>query len=169
MDQLFRLNVNGATLEVTCEGETPLLYVLRNDLALNGPKFGCGLGPCGACMVQVAGDPVRSCQLPVGAVGDSPILTLDGLAGGDTLHPLQEAFLAEQAAQCAYCTNGMIMTAKALLERERAPREDDVRAAIAGVLCRCGTHDRIVAPLVLEGAIDGPTFLAWVEQFLAPT
>ena len=141
---MFRLRVNGSSVTVECDGQTPLLYVLRNDLALNGPKFGCGLGQCGACTVLVDRKPVRSCVMPVAAVGNAPISTLDGLARNGAADPLQRAFIDAQAAQCGYCTNGMIMSAKALLEQNKAPTEGEIKQALSGNLCRCGSHNRIV-------------------------
>jgi nicotinate dehydrogenase subunit A len=142
--QAFTLNVNGAVRTVTVESGTPLLYVLRNDCELNGPRFGCGLSQCGACTVHVDGRAVRSCVLPVDAAAGKKILSLEGLSTGEKLHPLQRAFIAEQAAQCGYCSNGMIMTAKALLDRTPRPTEAQVRKALGANLCRCGTHNRIV-------------------------
>jgi nicotinate dehydrogenase subunit A len=141
---LYRLNVNGQPREATVEANTPLLYVLRNDLELNGPKFGCGLGQCGSCMVLVDGVALRSCQRPVSTVGDNSITTLEGLGTPDALHPLQKAFIDEQAMQCGYCINGMIMSAKALLDRNKRPDEAAIRTALEGNLCRCGSHNRIV-------------------------
>jgi nicotinate dehydrogenase subunit A len=139
------LQVNGRQATVTAEPDTPLLYILRNDLGLNGAKFGCGLGQCGACTVLVEGQPVRSCVTELSAVAGRPITTLEGLGTLDTLHKLQRAFIAEQAAQCGYCINGMIMEAKALLDRNAEPTDPEIRAALAEHLCRCGTHNRIVA------------------------
>jgi nicotinate dehydrogenase subunit A len=144
MSQTFTLNVNDSVRAVTVDSGTPLLYVLRNDLELNGPRFGCGLSQCGACTVHVDGRATRSCVLPVNAAVGKKIRTLEGLASGDALHPLQRAFIAEQAAQCGYCSNGMIMTAKALLDRTPKPTEAQVRKALGANLCRCGTHNRIV-------------------------
>ncbi len=144
MSKTFALNVNGAARAVTVESGTPLLYVLRNDLELNSPRFGCGLSQCGACTVLVDGKPARSCVLPVDAAAGKKVTTLEGLGAGGSLHPLQRAFVAEQAAQCGYCTNGMIMTAKALLDRNPRPNEAQVRKALNADLCRCGTHNRIV-------------------------
>jgi nicotinate dehydrogenase subunit A len=144
MPELFKLTVNGRSAEVSCEDATPLLYILRNDLALNGPKFGCGLGQCGACTVLINGEPTRSCITAVGDVGEAPIVTLDGLSTGDKPHPLQAAFIDVQAAQCGYCTNGMIMTAKALLDANRNPDEAAIKDALSANLCRCGIHNRIV-------------------------
>jgi nicotinate dehydrogenase subunit A len=142
------LNVNGAVHTVAAEPDTPLLYVLRNDLGLNAAKFGCGLGQCGACTVLVDGAPVRSCITPIGALGQYEITTLEGLGTVERPHPLQAAFIAEQAAQCGYCIPGMIMLAKALLDRTQQPSEAEVRLGLAGNLCRCGTHNRIVRAIL---------------------
>ena len=147
------LKVNGATRSVPAEPDTPLLYVLRNDLELNGAKFGCGAAQCGACTVLVDGQAVRSCVTPIGSLAKSEITTLEGLGTLDRLHPLQRAFIDEQAAQCGYCINGMIMSAKALLDRNPRPSEGDVREALAANLCRCGTHGRIIRA-VLRAARD---------------
>jgi nicotinate dehydrogenase subunit A len=144
MPQDFQLNVNGALRHVSVEPDTPLLYILRNDLELNGPRFGCGLAQCGACTVLVDGNAARSCSVPVASIGAKTVTTLEGLGTKDRLHPLQKAFLEEQAAQCGYCTNGMIMTAKALLDKTPRPTEAQIRNALAANLCRCGTHNRIV-------------------------
>jgi nicotinate dehydrogenase subunit A len=144
MAERLTLRVNGTTRTVEVERDTPLLYVLRNDLELNGAKFGCGLAQCGACTVTIDGQAVRACATPVAAVGDKAIVTLEGLGSLEKLHPLQRAFIHEQAAQCGYCINGMIMTAKALLDRNKRPSETDIRTALADNLCRCGTHNRIV-------------------------
>jgi nicotinate dehydrogenase subunit A len=144
MAERYTLQVNGSGREITVEPDTPLLYVLRNDLELNGPRFGCGLSQCGACTVLIEGKPTRSCVTPVSALGAKAITTLEGLGSAGRLHPLQQAFIAEQAAQCGYCANGMIMTAKALLDRTPHPTEAQVKKALAANLCRCGTHNRIV-------------------------
>ncbi|MEJ0070976.1 MAG: (2Fe-2S)-binding protein [Pseudomonadota bacterium] len=144
MASRLTLTVNQSPRTVEVEPDTPLLYVLRNDLALNGAKFGCGLAQCGACTVMVDGKATRSCVTPVGSVAGKPITTIEGLGDLDKLHPLQRAFIAEQAAQCGYCINGMIMTAKALLDRNKRPTEPQIREALADNLCRCGTHNRIV-------------------------
>ncbi len=144
MPQDFQLKVNGATRRANVEPDTPLLYILRNDLELSGPRFGCGLSQCGACTVLIDGKAVRSCVTPVVSVGTKSITTLEGLGTGDKLHPLQKAFIEEQAAQCGYCANGMIMAAKALLDRTPKPTEAQIRKALAANLCRCGTHNRIV-------------------------
>ena len=144
METEFRLTVNGAERSVICEPDTPLLDVLRHDLGLAGPKFGCGMELCGACMVLIEGRARASCSLPVSAVG-SPVTTLEGLPGGNgRLHPVQQAFIDEQAAQCGYCTSGMVMAAVGLLRDRPAPTEQEVREALNGNLCRCGTHDRII-------------------------
>ena len=140
----YILTVNGAQREVDVEPDTPLLYVLRDTLGLHGPKFGCGLAQCGACTVHVDGQETRSCVLPVEAVSGA-VTTLEGLGSTQNLHPLQKAFIEEQAVQCGYCINGMIMTSAALLARNKNPSEAEIREALAGNLCRCGTHQRIVA------------------------
>jgi nicotinate dehydrogenase subunit A len=138
------LKINGAVHVVPAEPDTPLLYVLRNDLGLNAAKFGCGLGQCGACTVLADGAPLRSCIAPIGLLGQSEIVTLEGLGTAEHPHKLQSAFIAEQAAQCGYCIPGTIILAKALLDRNPQPSETDVRLALAGNLCRCGTQNRIV-------------------------
>jgi nicotinate dehydrogenase subunit A len=140
----YILTVNGAQREVDVEPDTPLLYVLRDALGLRGPKFGCGLAQCGACTVHVDGAETRSCVLPVEAVSGA-VTTLEGLGSTRNPHPLQRAFIEEQAVQCGYCINGMIMTAAALLAQTKSPSEAEIRDALAGNLCRCGTHQRIVA------------------------
>ena len=144
MPQTFRLNVNGTVNDVTAEADTPLLYVLRNDLGLNGSKFGCGLGQCGACTALLNGAAIRTCVTPLSAVGNASVVTLEGLGTVERPHPLQRAFIAEQAAQCGYCINGMIMTAKALLDHNPHPTDADIREALSHNLCRCGTHKRIL-------------------------
>jgi nicotinate dehydrogenase subunit A len=151
------LNVNGQTKNVAADPETPLLYVLRNDLQLKGARFGCGTGHCGACTVIIDGKAVPSCDLPVSAASGKAITTIEGLGANGTLHPLQQAFLDEQAAQCGYCVSGIIMTAKALLDAN--PQADDaaIRTALNGNLCRCGTHHRILRAVrrVATGATAG--------------
>jgi nicotinate dehydrogenase subunit A len=137
--------VNGEARVVDVDPDTPLLYVLRDNLALKGPKFGCGLGQCGACTVHVAGEAVRSCGLPMDALSNRAVTTLEGLGTSTKPSKLQQAFIDEQAAQCGYCVNGMIMTSAALLAKNKSPSEADIRAALADNLCRCGTHKRIVA------------------------
>src|ERR1035437_355589 len=146
----FLLVVNGAEHTVSCEPDTPLLDVLRHDFGLAGPGFGCGLGLCGACFVLINGRARSSCNLPVSAT-DGPVTTVEGLPSEGRLHPVQQAFLDEQAAQCGYCTAGMVMTAVDLLRDNPAPAEPDVRAALDGNLCRCGTHGRIGRAAVRAG------------------
>ncbi len=138
------LQVNGIARTVTVEPDAPLLYILRNDLELNGPHFGCGLSQCGACTVLVDGKPTRSCVTPIAAVTGKAVTTLEGLGTREKPHPLQKAFIEEQAAQCGYCSNGMIMTAKALLDKNPKPTEAQIRKALGANLCRCGTHNRIL-------------------------
>jgi nicotinate dehydrogenase subunit A len=140
----FALRVNGVAKTVSVEPDTPLLYVLRNDLELNGPKFGCGLAQCGACTVLVDGKPVRSCVASVASVARGRITTIEGLGSTDKLHPLQRAFIEEQACQCGFCGNGMVMSAKALLDRNPRPSDRDIRQALNDHLCRCASHNRIV-------------------------
>ncbi len=140
----YTLRVNGATRSVRTDADTPLLYVLRNDFELNGPKFGCGLAQCGACTVHVDGRATRSCVTTVSSLAGKAVTTLEGLGTLAQLHPLQKAFLDEQAAQCGYCTSGMIMSAKALLDSKPRPTVTDIKNALAGNLCRCGSHNRIV-------------------------
>jgi nicotinate dehydrogenase subunit A len=144
MSQTYVLRVNGAEKRVSVEPDTPLLYILRNDFELNGPRFGCGLAQCGACTVLVDGRVARSCVTPVSALGAKPVTTLEGLGTPQRPHPLQQAFVEEQAAQCGYCTSGMILAAKALLDRVPKPTEPQIRKALAANLCRCGSHNRIV-------------------------
>jgi nicotinate dehydrogenase subunit A len=136
--------VNGAARLVQSPPKTPLLYVLRDELHLRGPRFGCGLGQCGACTVHVDGAAVRSCTIPISAVGDRPVVTLEGLGSPDRPHPVQQAFIDEQAMQCGYCINGWIMTAAAFLARTPAPKEAEIRTALSGLVCRCGAHPRIL-------------------------
>ena len=138
------LNVNGQDHQVEAEDDSSLLYILRDQLQLNGPKFGCGLTQCGACTVLLDGEPTRSCLTPVSAAEGGEIVTLEGLGTPDQPSPLQQAFIDEQAAQCGYCINGMVMTARALLDENPDPSEDEIREALAANLCRCGTHLRIV-------------------------
>jgi len=140
----FRLHVNGKTTTVSVEPGTPLLYVLRNDLELNGPKFGCGLAQCGACTVLMDGKPVRSCVTPVSAAANTRVTTIESLGTLERPHPLQRAFIEEQACQCGYCGNGMVMSAKALLDRNPGPSELEIKQALNGHLCRCASHNRIV-------------------------
>ena len=138
-----RIKVNGQQREVSSDSDTPLLYVLRDELGLRGPKFGCGLAQCGACTVHYAGEATRSCVLPVGTV-EEEVTTVEGLGSPEKPHPLQAAFISEQAVQCGYCINGMIMTAAALLKKVPNPTEGQIREALDNNLCRCGTHMRII-------------------------
>ena len=150
---LVKLQVNGTTHEVDVDPSTPLLYVLRNDLDLRGPRFGCGIGQCSACTVLINGAAVRSCITPVANVR-SEITTLEGLSKEGTLHPLQQAWIDEQAVQCGYCQNGQILTAKALLDRNPNPSDAQIREAMDGALCRCMTYFRVQAAIkrVVGGA-----------------
>ncbi|MBF8774024.1 (2Fe-2S)-binding protein [Pseudomonas fulva] len=144
MQTTLSVRVNGQSFEVDALPETPLLLILRNDLCLNGPKYGCGLGECGACTVIIDGVAARSCIIPLaGAVGRE-ITTLEGLGCKRAPHPVQQAFIDEQAAQCGYCMNGMIMTATALLDRIPQPSDEQIRNELSGNLCRCGTHVEIL-------------------------
>ncbi len=146
MARTIKLVVNGKFASVKVDDpQMPLLYALRNDLGLHGPRFGCGLGQCGACTVIVDGEAVRSCVMPVAAAAGKRVVTLEGLGTEAKPHPLQQAFIDEQAVQCGYCVNGMIMSSAALLAKQPHPSDDDIRTALAGNLCRCGTHQRIVA------------------------
>jgi len=139
------LIVNGKTTDVEVDDPSmPLLYALRDGLALRGPRFGCGLAQCGACTVHIDGKAMRSCVCPVSSVGKAKVTTLEGLGSSEHPHPLQQAFIDQQAVQCGYCINGMIMQAKALLDANPHPTEDEIKDALAGNLCRCGTHVRIV-------------------------
>ena len=138
------LRVNGKTRVVEAEPDVPLLYVLRNDLELNGPKFGCGLAQCGACTVIMDGAAIRSCATPASKAENKAVTTLEGLGSTKKMHKIQQAFVDEQAVQCGYCINGMIMTTKALLDKNPKPTDTQIREALAGNLCRCGTHIRIL-------------------------
>ena len=138
------LKVNGKSQAIEAEPDMPLLYALRNDLKLNGPKFGCGLSQCGACTVILDGNAIRSCVTPVSAVQNKSVTTLEGLGSTKKMHKIQQAFVDEQAAQCGYCINGMIMSTNALLDKNPKPTDSQIREALAGNLCRCGTHIRIL-------------------------
>jgi nicotinate dehydrogenase subunit A len=145
MARSIALSVNGRTTQVTVDDPNmPLLYALRNDLGLHGPRFGCGLGQCGACTVHIDGNAVRSCITPLSSVGDRDVVTLEGLGTPEKPHPMQQAFIDEQAVQCGYCINGMIMEAAAFLAKTRNPSEEQIQEALASNLCRCGTHLRIL-------------------------
>ena len=152
----IRLTVNGGIHDVDAAPDTALLYVLRNDLALNGPKYGCGLGECGACAVLIDGVAARSCVIPIEGCVGRDIVTLEGLGSRDHPDPVQDAFIAEQAAQCGYCTNGMIMTTTALLTKTPRPTEEQAREALRGNLCRCGSHVRVLrAVMRASGQVQG--------------
>jgi nicotinate dehydrogenase subunit A len=150
------LRVNGRAQTIdTDDADMPLLYALRDVIGLHGPKFGCGLGQCGACTVIVDGNPVRSCQMPLSRAAGREVTTVEGLGSPESLHPVQAAFIAEQAAQCGYCTSGMIMSATALLAKTPHPTETQVRTALAGNLCRCGTHLRVLRAVIRAAETGG--------------
>jgi nicotinate dehydrogenase subunit A len=140
----YPLDVNGQALSVEADSDTPLLYVLRDNLGLQGPKYGCGLGQCGACTVLINGEAVRSCVTPIASVKSGKVVTLEGLGTPEQPHPIQKAFIDEQAAQCGYCINGMVMTSLVFLRKTPRPSEAQIRMALANNLCRCGTHTRII-------------------------
>ena len=144
MAQKFTLNVNGKTHSVEADPDMPLLYALRNDLDLHGPRFGCGLAQCGACTVHVNGEAVRSCVLPVSAAAGKAVTTIAGLGTPEKPHPLQAAYIAEGVPQCGYCINGWIMTAAAFLAEKKKPTEAEIKSALEGIKCRCGTHVSIL-------------------------
>jgi nicotinate dehydrogenase subunit A len=139
------LNVNGRSRPVDVELDSPLLYVLRDDLGLNNPRFGCGLGQCGACTVLINNEPVRSCVLPVSNVVGKRIVTLEGLGTPEKPHPVQKAFIEEQAFQCGYCLNGWVLTSKALLDKNPSPTDQQIRQGLDGLICRCGSHTAVLA------------------------
>ena len=159
----FSLTVNGRDLVVEADPLTPLLYILRNDLELNGPKYGCGLGECGACSILIDSRAVRACTIPLRAVAGRHVVTLEGLGNEDRLHPVQQAFIEESGAQCGYCLNGMIISSVALLMRNTDPQEAEIREALRHNLCRCGTHVEILAAvrravaLCKTAAIEAPS------------
>lgn len=144
----FRLTVNGTGREVTVDPQASLLHVLRHEIGLSGPRFGCGLGICGACFVLLDGVPTASCDTPMWSTAGRPVVTVEGLAAGDRLHPLQQAFLDEQAAQCGFCVSGVLVSAAALLAENPHPDEDEVAAALDRNLCRCGSHRRMLAAVL---------------------
>jgi nicotinate dehydrogenase subunit A len=155
MSQKFSLNVNGKAHTVEADADTPLLYVLRDDLGLNNPHFGCGLAQCGACTVHVDGEPTRSCVTKLADVGGKQVVTLAGLGTPEHPHPLQTAYVHEQVPQCAYCVNGWIMTAAAFLRDHRKPTDAEIRTALSGVKCRCGTHLAILRAVKRAAAMMG--------------
>ncbi|HET9150015.1 MAG TPA: (2Fe-2S)-binding protein [Alphaproteobacteria bacterium] len=144
MSQTFTLHVNGETHRVQADPDMPLLYALRDDLALNNPKFGCGLAQCGACTVHLNGEPVRSCSTPMSLADNQKITTLNGLGTAEKPHPIQKAYVEEGVPQCGYCINGWIMTAAALLDKNPHPTDAQIREGLAGLKCRCGTHVSIM-------------------------
>jgi nicotinate dehydrogenase subunit A len=150
----MNLQVNGKSVEVSSAPDTPLLYVLRDELGLHGPRFGCGLGQCGACTVHVGDRAVRSCRAPLSSVSE-PVTTLEGLSVNGQLAPIQQAFIQEQAAQCGYCTNGMIMQSAILLQSNPAPTETDIRMDLANNLCRCGSHLSVIRAVQAAAAMSG--------------
>ena len=155
MSEKFSLSVNGSSLSVTADPDTPLLYVLRDDLGLNNPHFGCGLAQCGACTVHLDGQPIRSCITPVSAVGNDKITTLAGLGTPEKPHPLQTAYIEEQVPQCGYCINGWLMTAAAFLRDNKKPSETQIKDALSGLKCRCGTHVAILRAVKRAAAMMG--------------
>jgi nicotinate dehydrogenase subunit A len=155
MSQKFILNVNGTDHTVEADADTPLLYVLRDDLGFNNPHFGCGLGQCGACTVHLDGRPVRSCRRPVSEVGNQRVVTLAGLGTPEKPHPLQTAYVEEEVPQCAYCINGWIMTAAAFLRDNKKPTDDQIRTALHGLKCRCGTHVSILRAVKRAASMMG--------------
>jgi nicotinate dehydrogenase subunit A len=152
MPERFSFRVNGVATDVVASPDTPLLYVLRDDLGLKGSRFGCGSGQCGACFVLLDDHAVPSCDTPLWSVAGKGVTTVEGLARNGELHPLQRAFLDEQAAQCGYCTSGILIAAAALLQSNPAPTEADVRAALDRNLCRCGSHNRVVRAVMRAAA-----------------
>jgi nicotinate dehydrogenase subunit A len=150
---MLRLTVNGTQRHLSCPPETPLIYVLRNDLGLKGTRFGCGAGYCGACKVILDGKAVNSCDTPLSATAERDVVTIEGLAVGGVLHPLQQAFVEEQAAQCGYCSSGIIMAAAALLGGNPHPTDGEVRVALADNLCRCGSHARVLRAIRRAAAV----------------
>ena len=155
MNKAFTLNVNGVDRKVEADPDTPLLYVLRNDIGLNNPHFGCGLAQCGACTVHFDGQPIRSCITPVSAIGDGKIVTLAGLGTPEKPHPLQTAYVEEEVPQCGYCINGWIMTAAAFLRDKKKPTDAEIRSALEGLKCRCGTHVAILRAVKRAAAMMG--------------
>jgi nicotinate dehydrogenase subunit A len=151
---ITRITVNGTAHDVAAAPDTPLLYVLRNDLGLTGPKFGCGLGQCGSCMVMIDGSAVRSCTTPLSTAARGPITTIEGLGTPEKPHPVQQAFIEEQAAQCGYCSNGMIISSAALIARNKQPTRQQIRSTLNANLCRCGSHMRIIRAVERAAALS---------------
>jgi nicotinate dehydrogenase subunit A len=144
MPEKYTLNVNGKTQTVEADPDMPLLYALRNDLGLNNPQFGCGLAQCGACTVHMDGNAIRSCVTPISSVGDAKVVTLSGLGTPEKPHPLQAAYVEEEVTQCGFCVNGWVMTGAAFLNRTKNPSEAQIKEALTGIKCRCGTHMSIM-------------------------
>lgn len=155
MSQKFTFTVDGASHTIEADPDMPLLYVLRNDIGLNNPHFGCGLAQCGACTVHLDGKPVHSCATPLSAVGNAKITTLAGLGTAEKPHPLQTAYIEEQVPQCGYCINGWIMTAAAFLRDKKKPNDAEIRDALTGLKCRCGTHVAILRAVKRAAAMMG--------------
>ena len=155
MAQKYSLNVNGKVHSVDADPDMPLLYALRGDLGLNNPHFGCGVDQCGACTVHLDGRPIRSCTTPISTVRDAKVVTLAGLGSPSSPHPLQTAWVEEQVSQCGYCTNGWIMTAAAVLRDKKKPTEAEIKNALAGLKCRCGTHMAILRAVKRAAAMMG--------------
>lgn len=153
MAQIFELVVNGEAKRVEAPAETPLIYVLRNQLGLKGTRYGCGLEQCGCCMVLIDGDPAYACSRAIDSAVGREIVTVEGLAGDAPAHPLQQAFLEEQAGQCGYCLSGILISAKALLERNSSPNRAEIVEALDGHLCRCGAHTRIIRAVARAAAV----------------
>jgi len=155
MNKPFTLTVNGTAHRIEADPDMPLLYALRGDLGLNNPHFGCGLAQCGACTVHLDGQPIRSCATPLSRVGDGQIKKIDGLGTPDKPHPLQTAYIEEQVPQCGYCINGWIMTAAAFLRDKKKPTEAEIKEALSGLKCRCGTHVSILKAVKRAAAAMG--------------
>ena len=153
MNKKFSLNVNGQVHAVEADEDMPLLYALRDDLGLNNPHFGCGLAQCGACTVHLDGQPIRSCVTPISAVGNQKVVTMAGLGTPEKPHPIQKAYIEEQVPQCGYCINGWIMTAAALLNRNKKPTDAEIKNALTGLKCRCGTHMGILRAVKRAAAV----------------
>ena len=155
MTEKFSLNVNGKTQTVEADPDMPLLYALRNDLGLNNPQFGCGLAQCGACTVHMDGNPIRSCVTPISTVGDAKVVTLSGLGTPEKPHPLQTAYVEEEVTQCGYCINGWVMTGAAFLNKTKNPSEAQIKQALSGIKCRCGTHMSIMRAMKRAASMMG--------------
>ena len=155
MAEKFSLNVNGKTQTVEADPDMPLLYALRNDLGLNNPQFGCGLAQCGACTVHMDGNAIRSCVTPMSSVGDAKVVTMSGLGTPEKPHPLQTAYVEEEVTQCGYCINGWVMTGAAFLNRTKNPSDAQIKEALTGIKCRCGTHMSIMRAMKRAASMMG--------------